>query len=87
MSRLGGHTTIGTTEIYAHMIDRALLHGVSQLEKSMRDSASTERKKERMGIKEQVKKTILPLLRRRGRECFLQYKQQTTNTIDVLIKH
>ena len=27
------------------MIDRALLHGVAQLEKSMRDSASTERKK------------------------------------------
>ena len=54
------------------MIDRALLHGVAQPEKSMRDSASTERKKERMGIKELVKKTILPLLRRRGRECFLQ---------------
>lgn len=33
------------------MIDRALLHGVSQLEKSMRDSASTERKKRAYGDK------------------------------------
>lgn len=62
VSRLCGHTTVRTTEIYAHIIDEALLQGVSLLENAMLSDSAPKRGRERVGIWGRIKKMLAPRL-------------------------
>jgi integrase len=46
VSKLCGHSTVKTTEIYAHMIDKTLQQGVELLSRTMIDHSSKKRKSE-----------------------------------------
>lgn len=61
VSRLCGHATVRTTEIYAHIIDKTLQQGVALLEKAMMNNHEIPEAKKRMSIKDRIKKTFFPL--------------------------
>ncbi len=63
VSKLCGHTTVKTTEIYAHMIDRTLQQGVSRLSNTMIDYYSKTSKKQKIAVVKCVEWAITRLLK------------------------
>lgn len=64
VSRLCGHATVRTTEIYAHVVDKTLQNGIMLLEQAMVDNCETERKSRWTHIKEHLKRKVVPLVQR-----------------------
>lgn len=66
VSRLCGHTTVRTTEIYAHIIDKTLQHGVELLGNAMMGGSTDGGGKVRASFRDRLRRSLLPLFR-----CFL----------------
>lgn len=64
VSKLCGHTSVKTTEIYAHMIDKTLQHGVTQLYNTMIDYGLKNKKTRKAIIIQSVKWIVLRLFKR-----------------------
>jgi integrase len=62
VSRLCGHSTVRTTEVYAHIVDKTLRRGVALMEESMKDIGVAERKAARMGFAEWLRGVLLALV-------------------------
>lgn len=65
VSKLCGHTTVKTTEIYAHMIDKTLLRGVNLLSKTLMEYEWENTKRRKNSVIQNVKWMVLRLLRLR----------------------
>ena len=63
VSRLCGHTTVRTTEIYAHIIDKTLQHGVELLGNAMMGSSTDGGGKARASFRGRLRRSLLPLFR------------------------
>ena len=73
VSKLCGHTTVKTTEIYAHMIDKTLLRGVNLLSKTLTEYKWENTKRRKNNVIQNVKRVVSHLLRLRLPKKILHY--------------
>lgn len=62
VSRLCGHATVRTTEVYAHIVDKTLRRSVTLMEEAMSGVVATERKGTRIGFGAWLKGLLLALV-------------------------